>query len=197
MDQLPVFNRLISQPNGVVRNFAGIMQSILMFNEALSDPAMLEPSMGSRDDLKPLLTVISGQCGVSTGLGTESALSIDMEAAVAKALKILLRKPINRDGIGRFGVKCMVSALSRQTQRVTSATAEVGNAILNACYDGANVGTFLELGGISPLLHLLRSRDHAVQGSALGVLQSLCFVSFGRRAVIEDETVSAGWLIMF
>jgi hypothetical protein len=207
MDQLPVFNRLISQPNGVTRNYAGIMEALSAFNERLSGPALPLHGGGEdsdsapapspppqtqtqtqTDELKPLLTVLGGQSGSSTGPGGASALPVDMELAVARALKILLRKPVNRENIGKFGVKCMVEALTRQAQRVTAATAEIGNATLNACYNGANVVPFLEQGGMPPLLQLLRSRDTAVQGSALGALQSLCFVPWGRRALLDDDS---------
>lgn len=179
MEQLPVFNRLISQPNGVTRNYAGIMQSLAAFNDWFSSPRAEEEDSAPPADLKPLLAVIGG----------DPALQVDMEAAVATALKILLRRAVHRDGIGKFGVKCLVQALARQTQRITAATAEVGHATLNACYNGSNVAVFLELGGLSHLLHLLRSRDCAVQGSVLGALQSLCFVPVGRRALLDDESV--------
>ena len=185
MEQLPLFNRLISQPNGLTRNYAGIMQSLAAFNDWFSSPQAAEEDSGPTAELKPLLTVIGG---AATSPGDPS-LPVEMEAAVATALKILLRKAANRDGIGKFGVKCMVHALARQTQRITPATAEVGNATLNACYDGANVAVFLELGGLPHLLYLLRSRDCAVQGSVLGAIQSLCFVPIGRRALLDDESV--------
>lgn len=78
--------------------------------------------------------------------------------------------------------------MHRQTQKVTAATAEIGNVTVNCCYDGANVTQFLEEGGVAPLIILLRSRDTAVQASILGALQGVCYVSWGRHAIMSDPS---------
>jgi hypothetical protein len=103
----------------------------------------------------------------------------------------LLRKPVNRDIVGKLGMRCIVRSLMRQAQRVTVATAEIGNVTLNCCYSGSNVVLLIEEGGLEPLMQLLRCRDFSVQASALGALQSVCFVSWGRRALLSDASVMA------
>lgn len=181
MDLLPLINRLVSQPNGLSRNKDDVKSKLIAFSERLSDPSAELGSEASPDDLRPLLTALGeGGC----------ALTVDLELSVARTLKILLRKPVNRDSLGKFGVRCIVQALMRQAQRVTAATPEIGNTTLNACYNGANVMLFLEEGCMAPLLQLLKARDTAVQRSTLGALQSLCFVSWGRMALLTEGDVS-------
>ena len=186
-----MLNRLVSQPNGVTRNRVGIMDALVAFNGNAGGAAggvdITAPDFSMQDELKPLLAVLGGQSGAATG--SENVLPVDLELGVARAVKILLRKPVNRTSLGQFGVKCIIDALGRQIRRVTAATPEIGNAALNACYNGSNISPFLDNGGLPVLLQLLRTRDVAVQGSILGVLQSLCFVSKGRRAFLDDETV--------
>ena len=175
MELITSVNRLISQPNGLSRNYDPLLMQIAQFNEYFADPGV--DAGPECDELKPLLTTLDAQ------------LPVELELQIARMLKILLRKSINRDNVGKFGVKCIIRALLRQTQKITAATAEIGNVTVNCCYDGANVMQFLEEGGIAPLMHLLRARDTAVQASALGALQGVCYVSWGRHAILADSSV--------
>ena len=94
-------------------------------------------------------------------------------------------------GMGRMGMQLLVGALQRQAQCQTSAAAELGNVVINTCYNGsANVRLFIDCGGLPPLLHLLRTKDINVVQSVLGALQGICFVPYGRQYVREDAGVS-------
>lgn len=109
-------------------------------------------------------------------------------------LKILLRKEVNRRGLGRMGVQLLVGALERQAAAASAspAAAELGNVVINTCYNGdSNVRTLIECNGLPPLLQLLRARDLDVVQSVLGALQGICFVPFGRQHVRADFEVCA------
>eukprot|EP00602_Paraphysomonas_sp_CaronLab_P005773 CAMPEP_0185034640 /NCGR_PEP_ID=MMETSP1103-20130426/24698_1 /TAXON_ID=36769 /ORGANISM="Paraphysomonas bandaiensis, Strain Caron Lab Isolate" /LENGTH=272 /DNA_ID=CAMNT_0027571379 /DNA_START=226 /DNA_END=1044 /DNA_ORIENTATION=- len=120
-----------------------------------------------------------------------SELAPDMEIYLIKILKILLRNPLNRRAIGRVGLSALVEALKRLSSGRPVAAGELGNAVLNACYNGENVGLFIEVGGVPPLCVLLRSRDVDVIASTLGALQGVCYVPKGRHEVRGDiQTMS-------
>jgi hypothetical protein len=105
-------------------------------------------------------------------------------------VKILLRKESNRRGLGRLGMQLLAGALERQALNRTAAAAELGNVVINACYDGeVNVRSFIECNGLPSLLQLLRTRDKDLLQSILGALQGICFVPFGRQHVRQDFEV--------
>jgi hypothetical protein len=192
MEVITLINRLISQPDGLSRNRDALKTHLEGFCEACADPSSTASSdmMEVADELKPLLGTLGGAGGGGgSGAAATADIPVELEILVARTLRILLRKASNRDGLGKFGIKCIVRTVIRQTQRLTAAAAEVGNVVLNACYNGANVAAYVEEGGVPPLLRLLRSRDLAVQASVLGALQSVCYVSYGRHSIAHDQAV--------
>jgi hypothetical protein len=113
-----------------------------------------------------------------------------LQVFLAKTLKILLRKEVNRKSLGRLGVQLLVTALQRQAQPAsrTLAAPELGNVVINTCYNGdANVRTFVECNGLPPLLLLLRSSEVAIVQSVLGALQGVCFVPLGRQHIRDSD----------
>jgi hypothetical protein len=191
MEALVLINRMISQPDGLSRNRDALKTHLEGFCEACSDPSSAASSemmeVAAADDLKPLLGTLGGVGG--SGTATSAEIPAELEILVARTLRILLRKASNRGSLGKFGIKCIVRSVIKQTQKLTAAAAEVGNVVLNACYNGANVASYVEEGGVPPLLLLLRSRDLAVQASVLGALQSVCYVSYGRHSIAHDQPV--------
>ena len=178
MDCLLLVNRLLSQPDAAVRNKDAILNEMLKFTEAFADPRQnFGTSSGNADELRPLLLLI------------RESISTDLEILAVRMIKILLRKPENRTRMGKYGVTCIVRALTRQLSEITSSAAEIGNVVLNTCYNGDNVQFFLDECGLPPLLHLLFSEDMNVIASALGALQGICFVSNGRSAVRRQANV--------
>ncbi len=92
-------NRLISQPNGLTRNHDFLVRQITIFNDQFADPSIdTGPDL---DEMKPLFTTLDMQ------------LPVELELLIARMLKILLRKAINRDGVGKFGIKCIIRSLLR------------------------------------------------------------------------------------
>ena len=120
----------------------------------------------------------------------------EIELLFASVLKILLRKQVNRDAVGKIGFNAIIQCLSRQSLNSTSA-AELGNAVLNACFDSNNVILYLNEGGLTPLLFLLRSSDVLIQASVLGALQGICFTPAGKYSMRSNvEALSAICFLM-
>lgn len=92
-------NRLISQPNGLIRNHDFLVRELTIFNDQFADP--LKDTGPDLDEMKPLFTTLDMQ------------LPVDLELLIARMLKILLRKSANRDGVGKFGIKCIIRSLLR------------------------------------------------------------------------------------
>ena len=176
MEHFATFNRLISQPSGAKRHQDAIFASMTLFTEHYSDPTVAFPSI-ERDNLSMLYAALSDD------------LPVEFEALLCRCIKILLRKLPNRLNIGKHGMAALIRALSRQLLNPSVATVEIGNAILNACYDGANIDLFLEVDGLRPLLALLQVRDASVLSSILGALQGVCYVPTGRQAVRQHPQV--------
>lgn len=168
-------NKLLSQPNALVRNFDALVESISTFLSQYDDIACNFGNHSSADDIKPLLTSL------------RENMPAKLEILVARMIKMLLRKQINRNSINKQGILAVVCALQRQVANRTIAAAEIANVVLNTCYDGANVVSFLEEGGMPLLLRLLETRDENVQASVLGAIQGVCFVPLGRQAVRSND----------
>lgn len=172
MENLVILNRLLCQPEAIMRHKSEILNVLEAFTDHFSDPSKKLGSNDS-DDMRSLYCIL------------RTASPHDVELLCARMIKILLRKTGNRTVIGAFGMSSIVKALLRQSERLTPPAAELGNVVLNACYisENDNIRLFLEEGGLPPLLTLLRSRDVKVQGSALGALQGICYVQYGRQAL--------------
>lgn len=171
MEHLVILNRLLCQPEAILRHKSAILSALEAFTDYYSEPSKKLSS--DPDDMRSLFGVI------------RNVAPHDIELLSARSIKILLRKSSNRTSVGKFGMNCIVKALMRQSERLTPPAAELGNVVLNACYacENDNIGIFLDEGGLVPLLSLLRSRDVKVQGSALGALQGICYVQPGRQAL--------------
>jgi len=180
MNCLLLINRLLSQPDAAIRNKDAIVDEMRKFTEAFADPRQsMDNGNNNIDELRPLLQLI------------RDSISTDLEILTARVIKILLRKPENRARMGKQGVLCIVRALTRQLTEITSSAAEIGNVVLNTCYNGDNVQFFLDECGLPPLIHLLLSQDMNVIASALGALQGICFVTNGRYAIRKQANVGA------
>jgi hypothetical protein len=168
-------NRLLSQPNGAIRNYDDLIQLSNAYIDFFRTPQEIVSS--EPDDLRPILTCLQGE------------LPGDLEIYLAKIMKILLRNPANRRALGKNGLTTLVKILKRQCTCRTSAAGEIGNVILNACYNGENVASFIEVGGITPLCNLLRIRDLGIVSGVLGALQGICYVPAGRYEIRRDIEV--------
>lgn len=178
MQHLAAINRLIGQPNGAERHYLDLLVAAGSFHSTFQDPSnAVFPNPHQADELRPILSALSNT----------SSMEADLEVLLSKVLKILLRKEANRKGMGRLGMQMLVSALERQTRCQTLAAAELGNVVINTCYNGdANVRIFIECNGLPPLFVLLRSRDVNITQSVLGALQGICYVPYGRQFVREN-----------
>eukprot|EP01041_Mallomonas_annulata_P004668 gene4668-9258_t len=175
MENLASMNRLLSQPDPASRHKTALMNAMQQFTDQYANPNVNMGSTREADDMRPLLAVLRGP------------LPGDFEVLIAKVIKILLRKPINRTLMGKHGVLCIVKALMRQTEHRSIAATEIGNVVLNTCYNGDNVQLFIDEGGFPHLLKLLLSRDTSLQASVLGAIQGICFVPIGRQAIRQDS----------
>ena len=185
MESFNAFNRILSQPDATTRNKEALLLALQAFSDTFVDPETKFGKQNEADNLKPLLSLIMHD------------IPIDIEILAAKVIKILLRKPQNRVTLGRSGVGSIVRALHRQEERLTSSAAEIGNVVLNTCYEGDNIDSFIEENGIPPLLNLLYSNDDKVIASALGAIQGLCFISSGRRAIRSVPNVTLMYITIY
>jgi hypothetical protein len=147
-----------------------LMDAIGAFlEENLADPAnspnLLESSC---DDLRPILSAISC-CPPPDEI---------LQVPILQILKILLRKPVNRQALGVFGVEAIAGVLTMTSS--PEVLSECANVILNMCYDHRNVALFLDAGGLALLLPLVVSAEAACQASSLGALQSILYTRRGR-----------------
>ena len=179
MEFLKHLNKLLLQPNSIIRNYEVLLKLMKEFTESFEDPNSLFGDTDVVDDLRPILSNLlrKNDNGAST-------IPIELELLGARIIKILLRKPINRTNLGMYGISTIVQALKRQVDDRTIASVEICNIILNCCYEGSNVNLCIDEGGLEPLILLLKStRDMRLQSSALGALQGICFVPLGRQTV--------------
>jgi hypothetical protein len=178
MSRLSVINRLLSQPNGLNRNSELLICELKSFVDRYQTSIELSVDC---EELRPLLTALPS---------VEIDVSVDVEIYLAKVIKILFRSPSNRKGIGKSGMISIIRSLSLHARCQRGlATGEIGNVVLNACYNGENVDLFVELGGIDPLCSLLMSSDTAIVGCILGALQGICYVPAGRFAFRRNYQV--------
>lgn len=174
MQHLTMMNRLVGQPDGASRHYKALLEEARAFHSQFKSPGAVFPSQQA-DEMRPILSALC------------SPLPVDLEMYLAKTLKILLRKSSNRQSLGRMGISLLVNALEKQVVSRTPAAAELGNVVINSCYNGdANVRSFVECNGLTPLLQLLRTQDIDLVQSVLGALQGICFVPYGRQFVRED-----------
>lgn len=143
----------------------------LLCAEFENSPEMTIGSNDCPDQFRPLLNSICEPC-----------LHGDTRFLITKVLKILLRKELNRSGLGKVGVTAIVKSLSLCGSNPGLA-AEACNLVLNALYDGRNVQYFVEAGGVSVLFALLQAPQERVHASALGAIQGVCFVPSGRHHI--------------
>lgn len=92
---------------------------------------------------------------------------------LAQVLRILSRKPANRQKVAEGDVAAIVRHLTGASRAVA---AECANVILNLCFERANVSRLLKCNGVAPLVSLLKSPDTDVQASTCGVIQSICYL---------------------
>lgn len=177
MSFLVQINRLISLPNGIMENKVNICRLVTEFvNEDESGNAV--GSANGVDEMRPLLAILR------TGAPGE------FEVLFARILKILLRRQVNREALGKQGITCVIHSLTRQVTEIGTAATEIGNMLLNAFYHQANVSLFVAEGGLPPLISLLRvSIDHNVLASVLGAMQGVCFTRQGKVAFRSEKEV--------
>ena len=90
-----------------------------------------------------------------------------------KTFKILLRKEINRVNMSKRDVAVIMQALRQHSGRA-AVVREGANAILNMCYEKANVVFVVENGGVELLLAgVAAGNPPSVQASCAGALQSV------------------------
>ena len=183
-DYLSCLNGFLNQPNTFDRNLNNILLIGGKIVEDFDDKDKIYGDAARVDELRPILAAIAGSAS------TQELPPLEADLLLAKILKVLLRKPVNRLSLGKNGLTTLVRSLNRlHAERKGIVAAEMCNVILNTCYDGANVQLFLEVEGLKPLVLLLRSRDPVVLASALGVIQGLCYVPSGRQRMRQETKV--------
>lgn len=173
--RLAVINRLLSQPDGINRNKDSLIGEMKAFVDLYHNSMDISTEC---EEIRPLLLTL------------EVDITVEIEIFLAKVLKILLRSPLNRKSIGKSGMSSIVRCLERHARLVRGVvTGEIGNVVLNACYNGENVDLFVETGGIEPLCQLLMTGDLSVVACILGAIQGICYVPAGRFAIRRYCTV--------
>ncbi len=188
MDHLVSINKLLSQPEAaILKNKATIIDAMSSFVEIFANPNAIVGSNKNPDEIRHLLSLLR-----------ESFIPPELEIMTAKVVKILVRKSINRLSLGKSGMNCIIKALIRQTERRSIATAEIGNVILNTCYNGDNVQLFIDEGGFPYLMKLLRiyHDSTSIQASILGAIQGMCYVRSGRQ-IIHDQEVGCKYIYIY
>jgi hypothetical protein len=176
MSRLSSINRLLSQPDGLNRNFELLMCEMKSFLDLYQSSPDISIDC---EEIRPLLTSLESDF-----------ISVDLEVYVSKVVKILFRSPSNRKTIGKSGMTSIVRCLNRHARSLRGvATGEIGNVVLNACYNGENVDLFIEVGGVEPLCALLMSGDTNVIACVLGAIQGICYVPTGRFAIRRNTQV--------
>lgn len=176
MNRLSGINRLISQPDGINRNKDCLIGEMKSFVDIYQNSLEISTEY---EDIRPLL------------LALEIDLAMEVEIFLAKVVKILFRSPSNRKALGRSGMLSIVKCLERHNRCFRSlVTGEIGNVVLNACYNGENVDLFVEAGGVDPLCHLLVANDLSVAACVLGAIQGICYVPAGRFAIRKNLWVA-------
>jgi hypothetical protein len=107
-----------------------------------------------------------------------------------QVLRILSRKPTNRQKATEGDVAAIVRHLNGASHKVA---AECAKVILNLCFERANVSRLLKCNGVAPLVSLLKSPDIDVQASACGVIQSICYLVRPRPLLAVITCVHAGF----
>lgn len=190
MDSLAQINALLNQPNTFSRNLAQISQLAHTFTVLYEAKESSLAEIDTADDLRPILATVGDPAAV---------IPVDVDTLIATILKVLMRKPVNRLALGKYGMTAIIRSLNRiQTEKNIPAAAEMCNVVLNTCYDGANVQLLIELDGMTPLLRFLKSREVPVLCSSLGALQGLCYVPRGRQCLRQNLKVHnhmCGWLV--
>lgn len=182
-EDLSKLNQLLSQPDAINKNHDKLISSCSQFIEKYdSSIEETEESSSRVDELRTILFTM-----------TNDMIPMGLEVLLSRVLKILLRKSCNRLSIGKSGVSSIVYALKRQTSSKPIVASEVCNIVLNTCYEGANIRSFLEEGGLPIVLRLIgtSSRDSRLQASALGALQGICYTSLGRQYLLADTVTSS------
>lgn len=181
MNYLDQINAMFKMPGASVRKYNEILEAMINFNDHFANPSQ---SVGTDtiDEMRPIFSALMEE------------MPVDLELQTARMIKILFRKQSNRAGIGKFGLTAIVKSLIRQSEKRTIAASEIGNAVLNICYNGENVNMLIETGGVMPLMDLLRTRDPGILASTLGAVQGICYVPIGRQAVRQDIEV---WYIQY
>ena len=184
VDCLTQVNALLNQPNTFSRNSEHIICLVSLFLDSYEhlDAAAYGDNSYS-DELRPLLATIGDPTAI---------IPFDVDIVLAKMMKVLLRKGPNRASLGKNGMTSIIKSIQRIQAKSADniiAAAEMCNAILNSCYDGANVKVLIEQDGVRPILRFLKYDDTAVIAGALGVLQGVCYVPVGRQYVRQDGKV--------
>ena len=179
MESFIALNKLISTPNGIISSRVQIIENATEFIKYYEKSDSVVGEKHVAEEMRPIFSSLKS-----------TNISIELELLFATILKILFRKQVNRDTIGKFGFSTLASCLARQSIN-SPAAAELGNTVLNACFDSNNVLLYLGEGGLAPLLRLLRASDTAVQASVLGALQGICFTAGGKYSIRSNlEAIS-------
>jgi hypothetical protein len=185
---------------------------MLLFNECYLNPSV-QIGSDSADEMRPIFSAFSEEMPVELEIQTAKMIKVLLRKqsnrsnigkyglnAVIKVMfiytfvfdKFILRACYYMFKINELLINLNVlysKALVRQSHKRTLAASEIGNAVLNTCYNGENVNLFIESGGVGPLLDLLRTRDPAILASTLGAIQGICYVPVGRQQIKTDVEV--------
>lgn len=190
MDNLKKINKLLSQPNAIVRHADSLVQLLHEFTVFYDDPVSVIGKEDESDDYRLIVFNLLRSYNDKSNTITTN-LPYDLELLGARMIKILLRKPVNRASLGRVGMIAILNSLKCQVNMRNLAAAEICNAILNSCYDILNVNILLDEGAIPSLLGILNTtKDAKLQSSILGVLQGVFYTSKGRNIVRSNTDVS-------
>lgn len=170
---------ILLKPNGITTYQADLVALLIAFNDAHMNPLCKFENGNESDEMRPIYSA----------LAENDRLDTELELHLLRLVKIPLRKQSNRSQIGKHGLNSLIRALRRQSIIHYINASEVVNAILNACYNGENVGLFVENGGVEPLVQLLCLKDSSILSSVLGAIQGICYVPLGRLEVRRYDII--------
>lgn len=172
MEELQRINKMLGVPHGLQNSLSNIRSISSELIKKYDKHVFSDSEMEKVDEMRYTLATLK-----------ESGCPLDIELMFCCILKILLRKPKNRCNLGRFGANCIVQCLSRQYVPGAVSGAELGNVVLNACFEASNINYFVQEGILPILLAMTKSNDDLVVASVLGALQGICYSAVGQSSL--------------
>ena len=181
MDSLQSINKILRKPFGTTQHVNDLKKHFAEFLGKFEDTNMATSIAFQRttelDDLKPILACL------------EETMPPELDIQTTKILKVLLRKSVNRVSLGHLGMCTIVLVLQRHSRNRFILPVDICHVVLNSCYDSVNAQTFIDEGGLEPLLLLLNYTDVNVLSALLSAIQTISYIPGGRRVLMLSREV--------